>query len=109
MFFSKLFKHLIVSSGENDDLPFVGNAIKLLKYIPKSKEMKIKDAGHPCYLHQPAVWHQYLTDILNELETWFWILIYVKTEFFSNKRFNFVELFCFVQWLVLFLISLIVQ
>ena len=53
--------------GENDNKFFVANAIKLLKYIPHSKEIKIADAGHACYLNQPDEWHEFLKEALSQL------------------------------------------
>jgi len=48
-------------------MAFVPTAIKLLKYIPHSKEIKMADAGHACYLNQPDKWHEFLKEALKSL------------------------------------------
>ncbi|KAF6026135.1 ABHD14A [Bugula neritina] len=58
--FKKLKLKALIVQGENDKLPVASRSMKLLQNIPNSNVVIIAEAGHPCYLNQPIVWHQHL-------------------------------------------------
>ena len=58
----------LILYGENDRR--VGpSAIAKLQHVPDSREYKIANAGHACYMNQPEEWHKALYNFLNVVES----------------------------------------
>nr|XP_004226140.1 protein ABHD14B-like [Ciona intestinalis] len=52
--------------GANDEL-LGEHSLNNLKQIPGNRVIKMKNAGHACYLDQPEEWHGHLKEILSSL------------------------------------------
>ncbi len=53
--------------GDNDKISHIDNGRLLHEKIKRSIFIKIKGAGHPCYLDEPGIWHRELISFLKGL------------------------------------------
>lgn len=64
---SELPSGSLIIWGENDQISNPENGKILNREISDSRLVVFKDAGHPCYLEQPELWHKTLVDFVNTM------------------------------------------
>ena len=58
----------LVVYGENDNTAFLGEYLESMNRLPNSKRFRsIQNGGHYCYLEQPEVFHQLMTEFLSRV------------------------------------------
>ncbi len=61
----EIFIPTLLVWGDHDNLSGIDNARFMKREIPESRLVVLENAGHPCYLDQPDVWH---TELIRFLE-----------------------------------------